>query len=237
MIIIKNKLIFGLLFLFLANIHLVNSQNDLTKSYLQLKGNVKSVKTSKFYVEYDYKGNQIKEIFYDPFYELECKYVYDDKGNQIIANWYSPNGLLKIKSKYKYDFKGNPIEETKYNARGEIRDIFTSKYDKKNNLIEWCWLYPDRSISFKYVYTYDNQKNKIEEKIYFGDSETHSYQYFYKYNTAGLVIEFKRFSKGNSKGITDTYKYSYDLKGNWIEQIRISGTLATEPKREIEYYD
>lgn len=131
MIIIKNKLIFGLLLLFLANIHLVNSQNDLTKSYLHLKGNVKSVKTSKFYVEYDYKGNQIKEIFYDPYYELEGKYIYDDKGNQIVANWYNPNGVLEIKSKYKYDFKGNPTEEIKYNSRGEIRDIFTKKYDKK----------------------------------------------------------------------------------------------------------
>tara|TARA_B110000208_G_C11614417_1_gene374825 strand:- start:86 stop:781 length:696 start_codon:yes stop_codon:yes gene_type:complete len=224
----------GLLLTLLLNCSIVNSQNqnDRSISNLQLKGKIKSVKTSKWYVEYDYKGNQIKETNYNPFYDIECKYLFDDKGNPIVAEWFNTYGQLEMRSVYKYDLKGNPIEEIKYNSNGEIVEIFTSKYDKERNLVEWCWLNSDRSISMKYTYTFDNLGRKIEEKIYWEYDETYSYQYFYKYNIQGHVIE-KKVLPGD---VTHKFQYKYDNKGNWIEQISF-GHIAAEPSRQIIYFN
>ena len=160
--------------------------------------------TQIFKFKYDKNGKEIECIQYDISNKVVSKTIniYDEILNKIESNQYDGNGNLMNKIKCKY-FEGNLVEENCYNSIGEL--------------------------SYKDIFSYDNNGFKIEEVRYDGKMKIISKSVFQN----NLLISFMFHSKG-----TNTFKYKFDSNGNWFEQISFdeNNKPMNIDVRKIEYY-
>ena len=219
-----------------------NIKNDLIK--LKLKGKVKSITLTKTYVNPKYKHLNSKEtILFNKkgvkiekkSLEYEVKKEYDEQGNMIEENTYSKDGLLISKNKYDYDEKRNIIEfNCIIDVNMDYKNKVTYKYDDRGNMIEEI---SDFDNFTKSTYQYDERGNKVEEKKQHSPTNSWDEKIIYKYDERGNVIEESWYKSDESLDHKITYKYIYDIKGNWINQKEIkNGIVDIIIKRVILYY-
>lgn len=140
-------------------------------------------------------------------YMEEIKYKADETSGRL------QKGAVLMKNTYRFDLKGNLLEEESYDTQFRYKRIYT--YDslgKRLTLQE----YNQKDLESTLIYNYIlNGKNVIEENSAYQDGS-----YFLKikrnFDLKGNMTEQLFYA---SRGIVTTkYTYSYDDKGNQIEE-------------------
>ena len=176
-----------------------------------LKGQIKSINQDKY--ELSSKKNQKTKgrIIEDKESNDFVKY---DKNGNIIEEKLGINSDL-IKYTYQYDERGNKIEKNRFTPDGKLNMKYIYEYDNEGKLVEFSDLFPDGKLANKYTYKYDERSNLIEYTDYLGASLDE--RDVYKYDTNGNEIETIYFdSKGSLKC---KWEKSYDKKGNLTEEM------------------
>ena len=194
--------------------------NNEMNIYININS-VLSLQEKEFY-KYDqniYNSDGLKE---------RAIFKYDQKGNVIERNSYNSDGNLIFKFTYKYDDIGNQIEENHYSPDGSLTDKSIYIYDDKNNKIELNnYADVNSGITYKVTYKYNEKGNLIEENTIYTDN-TFSFlnrKETYKYDDRGSVIEQTSYKEDGSV-TSDTYKYEYDNKSNWIKKTQFKNGIV-----------
>lgn len=205
------------------------TQNDLEK--LNVKGKVRSIKTTKSFAVTDSLGNEI----YIP--ENVSFRTFNEKGNLVKEeidkivpnvrtitiidyNYNSNDQLIEISEKdssYYYKIEHN-IPGYKFAFRhdenwSEVeyqKTIFT--YNNNNQLII-KHKYPENILRDSTLFEYDENNKLIKETTYYLKSKGYWYTK-YEYDENNNLIEMK---SGDKKRIQTKNIYKYDLKGRIIE--------------------
>ena len=207
------------------------NQNDLEK--MNLKGEVVLIKDGGEYIFFNDKGNIIKK--YND-YRLE---------NLTIQNYYYIDNRL---SKTKYLVKSNINNNI---SNYDIQETFN--YDDDGKLISSVGQ-SDKGGSWNTFHFYQKGKlvkdstqqqfigflsTRVDTYIYKGESlirRNYNEKYKGETNSTSSIISF--YENGleiktiNDDNTTLTYEYEFDMKGNWVKQIKSNGEVW---KREIFY--
>lgn len=155
------------------------------------------------------------------------KYVYDKAGSIISEIAMDGNEVDFEKPKgYKYDKRGNIIEEDFY---------YIKKTDNINN---------KNVLEEKKTYKYNEQNLLIESNFYVNKARPENPKdpnsnIIWELESIWLrVLTYDNYNNLIQSTTNDhtptTYRYLYDMNGNWI--YRSSGTNDNAIEREIEYY-
>jgi len=154
-------------------------------------------------VNYDVKGNLIKEVRYDGTVRApsETNYHYDSKGNRTDSVYLnnSKSQLFRfVRRLFKCDANHNRIEELVYSreADGPIEgEILTERY----------------------LHSYDNNGNRATTEYYHYGVFT--YKSICDYDTKGTLAEQSFYSKSGKLQMKELYSYEFDTVGNWIKRV------------------
>ena len=192
---------------------------DLEK--LNLKGNVKKVKTLRQVIdkdefpilfkekEFNGKGFLLKEVIYDRG-EVYSTTTYDYVNNKLnteIETTQTPNGYVETK---KYNYKDNEIE-VKVFEDDELIGIFTKKTDKNDRIV----YSKDNNYLFNsycektYTYNQNNNLISITEDCYNEDGKNYSNNISYDYKDV-LLVKMKHSNTIKNDNVGFTEHYSYD---------------------------
>ena len=105
----------------------VDSKTEWT--YIYNKGKEQAYKSA--YVNYDKRGNILKEITYKPDGTIKKKetFKYDESGDKIEEIRYDTDGNVKKKIVYKYDDNGLRAVREEYDGKGVLLERQISKYE------------------------------------------------------------------------------------------------------------
>lgn len=95
-------------------------------------------------IRYDNKWRRIEAISHDPYGNPKTiiRNIYDERGNETISNWYSPNNVLGSYYITTYNSENDKIRHQKFslNIDGQMKIAFDEthqyKYDDKGNWTE-----------------------------------------------------------------------------------------------------
>jgi hypothetical protein len=181
-------------------------------------------------IQYDKRGNEIERKNYDINGGLVWKYTteYDTSGNKIEYICYQPNESpsLVFKTNYTYDINGNRILLERANpSYPEYGWNYIYSYDNQGNRIEFNDFSKDGSLNSRKTYKYDAQGNAIEFHRFNADGSLDS-RSTYKYDTKGNKIESNSFEADGS--FDARYTYKYDMQGNETEKssFKANGSLS-----------
>jgi hypothetical protein len=229
-----------------------------SRDWLNLKGDVRSIRQTKFSLDSDGKEKPRK---------TNVRRIGD-----VLFALYSENFILD-NSMIKFSEDGEIIEWLEYNEYGSVTDTLNVQYDSKS-------LTPNRILNtrrgdtlFLISYTYDKKLRRINTQ-YQDSYRLLTADYSYPKNENYVVNEFHQESDTTylnfvklssdtylsvfidspgdtmrvdtmifnnnfdliSKGYMD-FKLKYDENGNWIERQEIyNGNVNFLFRREIEYY-
>lgn len=196
---------------------------------------------------YKYEGNRmVEEINYatDGSVYSKSTYKYDKSGNMIEKNEYNSKGKLNSTSTFSFDSRDNIIKKGGtsayanrwayiYDDDGNIVEM--DKYDFDNKLREKC-KYSHNTVE-KIVIDYetdnhglpdDNSPMKAKEIIIKDDNGNVIERNEYTFQ-GGFISYLSR---------SNTYKYKFDDRGNWIERIQSeNGVPQYITERNYEYYE
>lgn len=169
------------------------------------------------------ENDETRKRIYTPYPSKRSfkKFQYDDHDNIIREDIYTDvekyNDSVRLFSTIKKTYSDNLETETKktgYYMKDHIsKSLIKRKYDNKQRLILYQRFYQD-SLELTRKYSY-NSKNQI----------------------ISLLIRRKGENKRLENGSVE-YKYQYDSKGNWTQQIKsVDGKELFIWSREIKYYN
>ncbi len=184
------------------------------------------------YRKFDAQGNKI--YAYTPY---ECfSFTYDDNGHIIEMIDIDSHGNPKYTTKFKYDSNGNLLEKSVDGSSWKE----TYEYDENNRKTKYLY-FSEGKIKEKYTFEYGNSGKLALVSIFSEDGSSrstrikydeknnmlnyvegvYSYNYQYKYNEDGVIIEKRKASCRTDKlfGTDTTYKtYQYDNNKNLIAE-------------------
>lgn len=114
-----------------------------------------------------------------------------------------------------YDREGYLIKEGAFTSLGRLWIEVTYKYDEKRNRIERVARELETNESSKFVYSYDDEGNQVEEKVYY--SEKLQLKSLSSYDDYGNMIE-KNWYDSEGKW-TSIRTYEYDQWGNSLREV------------------
>ena len=235
----------------LGAVHSVHSQ---TANYLdetsKENAQIKQLDT----VTYDTNGNEIERIIYDDYGFLVGKEVHThdpkniliesilsdpqgvvmerrtyihDNGKLVQIMTYDGKGSLVLKQVNTHDAYGRLRAETYYDPKNAIGKTL-HKFDEKGNVSEVAFYLASGSKAVapigpclgahKVIYSYDGKGKPNKVLAYEPDGEMKQ-SWTYTYNLKGQVVEDIRESAWSRTKFI--YKYEYDLKGNWITRTAV----------------
>lgn len=159
-----------------------------------------------------YRHNTLDDIY---------KYFYNEQGQMISKKWYSDD---ELKQEYRYE----------YNNDGKVSSELDIDYYITNSIYNRLG-YKVKPSRTRTVYSYDKEGNVIKED-YYNNSNEISRSTNFKYNKRGNVVYEEELDYDDMEKEIITYKYKYDRKGNWIEQVASCNGETRTIKREITYY-
>ncbi len=185
--------------------------NKLQVDEYNLDGEVRYTTKQK----YNQKGQKIEEIGFDSEMVFEKNiFKYNEKGCLEEVYFYNPEEL-EMKCVFEYEVENKKVKTTFYGLSklDDKKDFIfqcVEKYDKKENRIEVV-KYEPNNIIFKILFEYNQNGDKILEKVYTSNEELEN---------------------------TFSYKYEkYDTKGNWIKQVMYKNDKPIEIiERRFEYF-
>ncbi len=208
----------------------------------------------KILYKYNLKSQLKKELWYDKknkiYYKIALKYKRGKLASEIEKDL---NWKERYLTKYSYDKNKNLIKEVeiendsitsillfKNDSIGRILkvEVFNSKnvllkiktYEYQNGLLTKMLHFNSlNKLISKVEYTFDINKNLIEEKEFFDDMSKYKH-----YNFMGdIILSFNDSYNGDIR----EYEYTYDENKNWIKKIEYyNGNPIDIEEREIIYY-
>ena len=168
---------------------------------------------------YDSLGRYSHSIYTrrDGFPKPSLRYFYDEQG-RCIRNEYRPTAdeyeldYLVMQHPFLYDSVGHCIKTAEI-VDGDTLTVKTIHYDTSGRVVESY-----HSYKFHTLYDYDKDGNLIREQSFY-DGKLSCTRY-HEYDEQNRLQITKLCDKDGN--ITDTYKYSYDSFGNWIECVNES---------------
>jgi len=175
--------------------------------------------------------------------QFSVKNYYDDYGNVIFKENYSPDGKITEIDTLYYNKDGNLIEIKAFDTDGNMGGKVLYKYTKDGNESEDAVYHPDGSILSKQSTDYDGPlKIKVSYQQY-------DHYQIMVYDQSQQIVERSTYKIINTDKIINEdnlklssrwrFQYEYDEHGNWINQYQYqedkkNPTFVVE--REIEYY-
>jgi hypothetical protein len=212
--------------------------------------------------KYDTLSNLIEQNIFDKKGILQRKILreYNQFNKNTFESVYGPDGTLINRSilQYKdgiipqkiltFDKKGRQInlKEYIYNKKTEAKSITTTnpkskiieraeKYDNRKNLTNLYEFDVEGNLKSYIRYKYDENNNLIESSYYLDDVLL--VKRTLKYNNLGFLVEVSALYPEKDKKDIITYKYDFDEKSNWIEQVEYVNSIPVRVKeRKIVYY-
>ena len=228
----------------------------------------------RFVYKYDAKGNKIEYRYYNYTGVLggTTVYTYNNNSELLSQIYFGGDGSLIWKHLYAVNDKGQTVEDKTYIGETlRYRESFA--YDDKGRVIrqdtsEFNTI-PDTWTSHaprpgKIIFIYDNENERIIEKLEFDEKDILRFAGLAKYDEKGNQIEAVGYESGGSfndlmkvidkspaiqkkflgnfrsKSVT---RYEYDTQGNWTKKIRLDSlredgepTLRNGERRVISYY-
>lgn len=155
----------------------------------------------KTFMQYN-EMNQLMEIRVfdqrEKLYSTQTFYYENDllKSSKTIG----ADGIIITEIFYEYDSVGNLIKDEKREQGYSY--VTTYKYDQQGNMIELV------NPQFKRQYTFDNNDNLIEDRMFLSDG-ARQFKVTFTYNEKGLMKEEFRFTPDDKKAYTALYEYEY----------------------------
>ena len=155
---------------------------------------------------YDAQGRVAETLVYDTFDALEGHqvYTYGENGLDKECVTYNANSAVDSRVVERYDERGNLVELINYDG-GVVVESIQNIFDEANNIVE-----ERRTTTNGVVLSLKN----------------------YKYNEAGLLIEYIDDDKFH--GQYNVTSYRYDDKNNLIEEMSYAGARRV-PQYVVEY--
>lgn len=213
-----------LLFGLLLNAH-GQTQREVDKTYLGLRGNVKSV--SQEAIVFDLVNGQWVE---KPRVMVE-RTTFDATGNQARVEYYDGNG--KLSTTYVYTFLGKHQVATATEAPDSTALISVEPLRKGQRI--------DPRYTYKFIHQYDPQGRRTQTAVYLSDGKLwlrHLFKFgpnrktrlSYSKGRLNQKLEFRLDDRGNEISIIEqaayvvsdktVYKYEeFDVQGNWTKRI------------------
>lgn len=201
-------------------------KNDLQKQ--ELKGKVKSV-VQKVYTGSEKFGEVEKDSVFCDIFSTDCnKSYYNEFGNKTIVEYDSH--ILLGKGVFTYDNQQFLIESKNFDREGKLfqKDVYKNNENGKPFEMN---SYINDTLFHKVITKYDSKHNVIERCTYRENGNLEKEEK-YKYNENGDLIEkiitnsdigFEYIDGKLSKApLSERYTYTYDDKGNQIEEQLIS---------------
>ena len=165
---------------------------------------------------YDSRGNKISDFSkdHDKNNEYLNGYIYDNSNNLIQETEISYRNNKKyggkISTKYKYDDDDNKIEETRY-YDGDIMSKLTYDYNNHGDINKISKYDENGLLEFNKIKMYDNQERQVLD------------------STTNMGENYESF------GLSNSFRLTYDKKGNIIEDKNINITSGIEYKKSFTY--
>ena len=210
----------------------VNYTYDYKGNLLKIIEKVPDGDYSEYYdYTYDENDNLIKEIraFSNGDYKI-YEYTYNTNNQMILQDTINSNGEKQTKV-ITYDANGNIIKQIEENSYGKT--IIEYIYDDNNNITKHT--YTTDGVKYVAEYTYDSKGNLIqkqETETFYENTEITNYIYTYDEN--GNKIE-EVCTKSN--GYSSTTKYSYDASGNLMQETHIDSSGNEKTTKYTYDYD
>ena len=146
--------------------------------------------------------NQLVEIkVFDQRGQIYSTQTFNYENNLLLSTkTVGADGSIMSEVLYEYDSDGNLIKDEKREQGYSY--ITTYKYDLHGNLIELA------NPQFKRFYTYDDNDNLIEDKMFLPDG-ARQFLVTFTYNEKGLIKEEFRFTPDDKKAYVAVYEYEY----------------------------
>ena len=212
----------------LVNVH-GQTQREVDRTHLGLRGNVKSVSTEA--IEFDLVDGQWVE---KPRVVVE-RTSFDATGNQARVEYYSDTG--KLSTIYVYTFLGKVQVATATEAPDSIALIKVEQLPKRQRI--------DPRYTHKFIHQYDPQGRRTQTAIYLSSGKLwlrHSFKFgrnsktrlSYSGGKLNRKLEFSLDDRGNEISVIEqaayvvsdktVYKYEeFDAQGNWTKRIVYRG--------------
>lgn len=217
-----------------------------------------TIECTELRYEFDDKNRLLKEEYCLMDIMTSNDYQYDKSGKLIERTNFN-----QLDRQYKYDLSGNQVKELMFDSEG-LMGRWEYKYDKNGNQTERIGYLGDDFVE-RWIQVYNEEDRKVKEYMTGEDTDTiatYSIKTF-EYDQKGRIIKkittnpetkvqavssfnydnndnlIEHYSKnGFQRGIeeTRTFKYEYDMNGNWIQRIVfIDSKPKTITDRKIEY--
>ncbi|SHI32013.1 YD repeat-containing protein [Mesonia phycicola] len=192
------------------------------------------------------------------------KYTYDDKdrvikeeGYKKLGDTFNFNNPKELSTVYTYEYvddyhkikkklKSNNFD-TSYNEHYYYRkngsldstqiatsqDTITTKYDENKNVIYYNKIYKGKDY-YKKIYTFNQKKLLVEEKIYRKGEIYQNVTYTYDENRN---LTNTKTCMSNRNCIETSFKYEYDNKHNWVKKESIQSMGDNKEVGYVEYRD
>jgi hypothetical protein len=211
-------------------------------------------------VYFDRNGN-IRECYMDDSTsDFHFKETFEYEGNLLVNKFGLLSGEFFYKEIYRYDSKNREAERSFFDSEKNIFESVRMEYPDKNTLIEKVHTESEYSdferetrfenglpvslvsridsagILEKWSGEYDGRGQLVLSKFY--DAHSSLLQYVkYSYDGYGNELEYSVFSPGNELLEKHEYRYKYDSRGNWTQQVSITdGYPEIIMLRNIIYY-
>ena len=189
-------------------------------------------------IQYDVRGNKVREYGYDGATIYNNTYVYgaDGKlseitytlenlvvekrtlkatGNKTEIMVYDPANKLVFRQENTYNNSGFLISEIKTGGTGNVLHSLDMQYNNIGGLMEETRKRADDKLDYRKLYHYNNDNRPVKEETVNLDGTkyiSHEYQYN---NTGDLISE--SWKKNNRTKESSTKKLIYDSKGLYTE--------------------
>ncbi|MBN2328775.1 MAG: hypothetical protein JXR73_16670 [Candidatus Omnitrophica bacterium] len=196
-------------------------------------------------VEYVYKeGKRSEKLIYryDGSLEKRLKYKYNEKGQLIEADMFSPD-QFKRKTLYSYDDRGNRTSFADYNADSDLEVKEEFYFNEKGKLIQSAVFNNENELMATMTYFYDDRGRRTEVMAHIKGGRLEMRR-LYEHNDRGSVTGLTSYGRDGKFFDREVYSYEYDRYGNWIVKHESTARPDTEYQlpirivyRTISYFD
>jgi len=188
--------------------------------------------------EYNRRGMRVLEdqLYRNSALDFKSVFRYDGSGRLESGVEYDAKGIETFKWTYTYSASGEKVEERRIQADGKLFSTRRSFYDAQGNLIKEEYFPPHTKNHFRWIFRYDLQGRKLEERYILLHPDPRSgkvteilnFHTVFSYDPQGVLLREVRQNGFGELEWDKHYDYKYDKEGNWIYR------KASQPQGLIE---
>lgn len=194
----------------------------------------------KFHFIFNENGKKIEQNFSyaDNRILYRIIYGYDGDDFMISERYQSQIGGFNYRYEYQNDEKGNQIVNDYFSSEDKLSSRTTYSYDSKNRMIEMKYHYPITFLSWRKAFTYNDSGTQKTEISYNTDGSL-SQRITYLFDDQENLVE--QIGYGFNDVPFERLKFDYsglDKYGNWtVQKDYRNDECILISEREIAYYE